>query len=73
MKTVKKKARVRFEEREGREGYKIEINLGDGWEFESWFPLVRKEGGENTDFIHWSILSKFGQMQSWGYEIDLQI
>lgn len=29
MKTVKKKARVRFEEREGREGYKIEINLGD--------------------------------------------
>lgn len=68
-----KKARVRFEEREGQEGYKIEINTGDGWCFESWFPLVRKEGGKATDFIHWSILAKLGQMQAQGYKLDLMI
>lgn len=68
-------ARLRYHKHEdGREGYAIEIrsNSNDDWGLDTWYPLVPKDGGNGeTDFIHWSILSKLGDLQRLGYVIDL--
>lgn len=77
-KNKKLKAQLRYHKKEdGREGYAINILTDDGWTMESWFPLVAKVGADaigkenETDYVHWSILRKLSQMQSYGYEIDL--
>ena len=73
MSKNKKQARVYYQERDGREGYAIEIRVGTGnWSLESWFPCVeRKDSSDGgTDYLHWSILAKFSTLQNLGYELD---
>lgn len=77
-KAKKMQAQLRYHKKEdGREGYAINILTDDGWQMDSWFPLVAKVGADaigkerETDYVHWSILRKLSQMQSYGYEIDL--
>lgn len=68
-------ARLRYhKDEDGREGYAIEVsgNPDKGWGLDTWYPLVPKDGGNGeTDFIHWSILRKLGDLQRLGYEVDL--
>ncbi len=67
-------ARLRYCKKEdGREGYSIEVRSGNGeWGLDTWFPLFARDGGNGqTDYVHWSILSKLNNLQQLGYEIDL--
>lgn len=76
MKNKKMKARVTFQERDGREGFAIEIFTDNAWGLDTWFPCVAKIGAEavgaenETDYIHWRILRKISEMQNAGYDIE---
>lgn len=76
MKT-KPKAIIRYEECwRGEEGYIIIIDpYGKGFEFESFYPLVRREyasADEEQNFVHFSILSKIRDLQNAGYEVTIK-
>ena len=67
-------ARIKYETNfNGKEGYAIETFLDDEWGLCSFFPLVKKQGAEETDennFIHFSILNKISELQQLGYNIS---
>lgn len=72
MAKKKMRARLRWEMNGEREGYAIRILDNGEWGLESWWPLVAKEGGDGeTNFIHWKLLAKLNEMQTYGYDIDL--
>ncbi len=72
-----RKARVIYQEDyNGKEGLKVEIMTdGSSWDFESFFPLVAKDGAteighENErDFVHWRLLRKINELIQYGYQI----
>ena len=68
-----KKARIRYEENfDGKEGYVVEI-LSDGeYGLDTFFPLWCREGGEEKDFIHWSIFAKIKQLIDIGYKVEFK-
>ena len=68
----KKKAQLRyFKQQDGREGYAINILVDGEWIQESWFRLYPRKDGDETDYVHWEILSRLSNLQNLGYEIDL--
>jgi hypothetical protein len=68
------KARIKYTtDFNGKEGYLIETDVGDGWDVESFFPLVRREGATGDDeknFVHFGILNKIAMLKKWGYSIQ---
>ena len=67
----KMKARVRYVVQDGREGYAIESKVDGEWGLDSWFPLVKKEGVAETDFVHWTLLHRLSEVQKMGYDIQI--
>lgn len=72
-----KKARILYTENYdgGREGYIVESNVGDGWELDSFFPLVASAKNPDEDakfFVHFSIINKLAQLQAWGYDVTIR-
>ena len=71
------KARLKYvEDWNGKgEGVTIETDTGNGWEFESFFPLVAKIGADavgaegEKNFIHWRVLRKLSELMAYGYTI----
>ena len=70
----KMKARLKYNKNwNGKEGYVFEIDTdGNGWEFESFVPLVSKDGQSEANFVHFSIINKLAQLQAWGYEVTIR-
>lgn len=56
----------------GKEGYRIDIDAGDGWEFDSFCPIVRRENASENEaayFVHVGILNKLAALKKLGYSI----
>lgn len=66
---AKKRAWVKYEERNGKPGLSIMIGGRKDWHLDSWWPLVEKKNG-HTDFIHWSIFQRLAHIQNLGYSIE---
>ena len=73
---AKRKARVKYEEQNGREGFAIYITAGKDWNLDTWFPCVAKIGADKvgaeneTDYIHWRFIEKLAHIQNLGYSIE---
>lgn len=49
------------------EGYIIEIQTANGWEMNSFFPMISKQGEEEKEFVHYSIIWKIVELLDCGY------
>lgn len=70
----KMKARIKYEENfNGKEGYAVEIFSEGEWGLSTFYPLVKREGAEETDeknFIHFSFINKLAELNELGYKIS---
>lgn len=74
----KRRAWVKFEKQNEREGFAIYITTHNGdWGLDSWFPCVAKVGADKvgaedeTDYVHWTILRKLSHLQNLGYDLEI--
>ena len=66
------KARVKYTENyNDREGYLVEINTGDGWGLDTFFPLVASARFPMGDanYVHFSLINKIAQLNDLGYRV----
>lgn len=59
---MKRKARVRYTEMGGREGYAVEIYSEGEWGLDIFYPIIASQ-------IHWTIISKLSQLKDCGYDV----
>lgn len=59
---MKRKARVRYTEMRGREGYAVEIYSDGEWGLDTFYPIICSQ-------IHWTIISKLSQLKDCGYDV----
>lgn len=59
---MKRKARVRYAEMGGREGYAVEIYSEGEWGLDTFYPIINSQ-------IHSSIISKLSQLKDCGYDV----
>ena len=65
-----KKAKVIYNQK--NDAYEIWINTGDGWGFSKSYKCRVRQGGEEPEFIHFSIITSLAEMEQWGYKITFQ-
>lgn len=59
---MKRKARVRYTEMGGREGYAIEIYSEGEWGLDTFYPIINSQ-------IHFTIIDKLSQLKDCGYDV----
>lgn len=59
---MKRKARVRYTEMGGREGYAVEIYSEGEWSLDTFYPII-------DNFIHSGIINKMSYLKDFGYDI----
>ena len=63
-----KKARIVYNP--GEDSFEVQINTGDGWGLDTGFFCVAKTGETETNYVHFRILNKLGELQQQGYKIE---
>ncbi len=59
---MKRKARVRYTEMGGREGYAIEIYSEGEWGLDTFYPIINSQ-------INFSIINKLSQLKDCEYDV----
>ena len=54
------------------DAYEIWIDTGEGWGFCRSYKCRVRQGGDEPEFIHFSIISSLAEMERFGYEITFK-
>lgn len=66
---MKKQARIIYNETE--DSFDVEIMTDEGWGLDQRYRCVPKEGGTQTNFIHFGILRKIADLNWQGYKVEV--